>query len=262
MGRIIVFANRKGGCGKTTTAVNVAHALTAHGRVLLIDIDAQAHASIIFAAGPQSTTTILEVLENKLSLTEVIKPSRIAGLDLVYATRNLGTCEFAAGPDDEQALVLAAQISLIQSLYDYIIIDPPPTLGVLMISSLIAAQEVFIPMPMHFLAMEGLAEMMQVIYRLNASFNPALRLSGIVPTFYNQKTKIARKISAEIKANFGAGIMMPGIRNNITLAEAPAYKQTIFEYAPRSNGASDYRKLVEEGIVDTNNYSELKKEQS
>ncbi len=250
MGRIIVFANRKGGCGKTTTAVNAAHALTVHGRVLLIDIDAQAHASIICGSVPQPTATILEVLENKLGLTEAIKSSRIVGLDLVYSSRNLGTYELGTGPDDEQALVLAEQITSIQSLYDYIIIDPPPTLGILMVSSLIAAKEVFIPMPMHFLAMEGLAEMMQVIYRLNASFNPALRLRGIVPTFYNQKTKIARKISEEIKANFGAEIMLPGIRNNITLAEAPAYKKTIFEYAPKSHGAVDYRKLVEEGIVE------------
>ncbi len=248
MGRIIVFANRKGGCGKTTTAVNTAHALTTHGRVLLIDMDAQAHVSIIFASASPPQNTILEVLEDRLALTEAIFPSRIAGLELIYSSRNLGAYELGADPDDEQALVLAEQIALVQSLYDYIIIDPPPTLGILMVASLVAAKEVFIPMPMHFLAMEGLAEMMQVIYRLNASYNPVLRLSGIVPTFYNRKTKIAQKISEEIRASFGAEIMMPGIRSNITLAEAPAYKKTIFEYAPKSHGAVDYRKFVEEGI--------------
>jgi chromosome partitioning protein len=229
--------------------VNVAHALTAHGRVLLIDIDAQAHASIILGAVPETHITILEVLENSLPLQDAINPSRIAGLDIVYSSRNLGAYELSAGGNDEQSLILAEQVATIQSSYDYIVIDPPPTLGILMVTSLIAAREVYIPMPMHFLAMEGLAEMMQVIYRLNASLNPTLRLSGIVPTFYNQKTKIARKISAEIKVNFGAKMIMPGIRNNITLAESPAYKQTIFEYAPKSHGAVDYRNLVEKGIL-------------
>ncbi len=160
MGRIIVFANRKGGCGKTTTAVNAAHALTSHGRVLLVDMDAQAHVSIIFASAPHPENTILEVLEGRLALTEAISPSRIAGLELIYSSRNLGAYELGVGPDDEQALVLAEQLIPAQSLYDYIIIDPPPTLGVLMVASLVAAREVFIPMPMHFLAMEGLAEMM------------------------------------------------------------------------------------------------------
>ncbi len=252
MSRVIIFANRKGGCGKTTTAVNIAHALVSHGRVLFIDIDAQAHASTILknpASNPVHTITA--VLENSISLPDAIEPSRIAGLDLICSSRNLGAYELSAGGREDSELVLAEQLLPVLPRYDYIIIDPPPTLGILMVTSLIAAQEVMIPMPMHFLAMEGLAEMMQIIYRLNATHNPNLRISGIIPTFFNNKTKTARKITAEIIKNFGENILLPGIRNNITLAEAPAYSQTIFEYSPRSRGAIDYKKLVETGIINS-----------
>jgi len=113
-----------------------------------------------------------------------------------------------------------------------------------MVISLVAAHEVYIPMPLHFLAMEGLAEMMQVIYRLNAGFNPELHLAGIIPTFFNKNTRTAREISNEIKNNFGKPILLSGIRNNIKLAESPAFKQTIFEYAPKSIGAQDYKNLI------------------
>ncbi len=249
MSRVIVFANRKGGCGKTTTAVNVAHGLVPHGRVLFIDMDAQAHASMILRNSVNTRPNIISVLEKTIQLDKAIEPSRIAGLDLVSSSRNLGAYELSAGTREESELILAEQLSPILGRYDYIVIDPPPTLGILMVTSLIAAREVMIPMPMHFLAMEGLAEMIQVIYRLNATHNPDLRLKGIIPTFYNKKTRIAKNIIGEIKKNFGKFILLPGIRNNITLAEAPAYNQTIFEYSPRSHGAADYRELVERGVL-------------
>ncbi len=244
MSRVIVFANRKGGCGKTTTAVNVAHGLTAYGTVLLVDMDAQAHVtSILTPASSPHRYSITQVLEQQVPLKQAIIKSDVARLSLVPSSRDLGAYELTAGGKEDSVMVLAEQLSANLNDYDYILIDPPPTLGVLMVTSLVAAREVYIPMPLHFLAMEGLAEMMQVIYRLNASYNPDLRLVGIIPTFFNKHTKTAKKISSEIETNFGRAVMMPGIRNNIKLAESPAFNQTIFDYSPRSNGAEDYRKL-------------------
>jgi len=245
MGRIIVFANRKGGCGKTTTAVNVAHGLAAQNSVLFIDMDAQAHASTILAVHPSpSNSTITQVLEQSIPIDRAIENTRVENLSIIRSSRDLGSYELVAGVKEDSAMVLGEQITPLAAQYDYILIDPPPTLGILMVTSLVAAREVFIPMPLHFLAMEGLAEMMQVIYRLNAGFNPDLRLAGIIPTFFNKKTKTARKIGEEIQTNFGPHMLLPGIRNNIKLAESPAFKQTIFEYAPKSIGASDYNRLV------------------
>lgn len=245
MSRIIVFANRKGGCGKTTSAVNVAHGLAEYGQVLFIDMDAQTHASLILAdPASLSGNSIVQVLEHEVTIDQAIESSRIEGLSIIQSSRDLGAWELSAGVKEESSTALIEQLSPQADKYDFIVIDPPPTLGVLMVTSLVAAKEVYIPMPMHFLAMEGLAEMMQVIYRLNAGFNPDLRLHGIIPTFFNQQTRTAKQISKEIETNFGRHMLLPGIRNNVKLAESPAFKQTIFEYSPRSIGAEDYKKLV------------------
>ncbi len=247
MSRVLVFANRKGGCGKTTTAVNVAHGLTQYGRVLFIDMDAQAHATTILASQPTvHSLNITHILDQKASIETVIETSRINNLSLIRSTRDLGAYELSAGLKEESTVALAGPLLSQLKNYDFVIIDPPPTLGILMVISLVAAREVYIPMPLHFLAMEGLAEMMQVIYRLNAGFNPNLRLTGIIPTFFNKNMRTAREISNEIIVNFGSHILLPGIRNNVKLAESPAFKQTIFEYSPRCIGAVDYRKLVSE----------------
>jgi len=245
VGRIIVFANRKGGCGKTTTAVNVAHGLCSFGSVLFIDMDAQAHASTILASKLSAEGySINDVLEQKIMINQTIEKTRIDNFFIIRSSRDLGSYELTAGMKEDSAIVLSEQLTPLAAQYDFIIIDPPPTLGILMVISLVAAREVYIPMPLHFLAMEGLAEMMQVIYRLNAGFNPDLRLAGIIPTFFNKKTRTARKIGDEIKMNFGRHMLLPGIRNNIKLAESPAFKQTIFEYSPKSIGALDYKKLI------------------
>ncbi|WLE98453.1 MAG: ParA family protein [Candidatus Electrothrix communis] len=244
--RVIAFANRKGGSGKTTSATNCAHGLSKKGTVLFIDMDAQAHASTILTAGNvQCTVTVTDVLRKESSIEKAIYKSRLPGLSILPSSRDLGSYELESGVDPKSAVALADLLSPLLTQYDYIILDPPPTLGGLMITSLAAANEVYIPMQFHFLAMEGLAEMMRVIYRLNAEINPALHLAGIIPTFFNRQFKTSRKIYREIATNFGDNMILPAIRNNIKLAEAPAYGQTIFEHSPGSIGAIDYKKLVE-----------------
>jgi len=247
MTRYIVFANRKGGCGKTTTAVNAAHALAEKGRkVLVIDIDPQSHAGISLGFPPDSASRgSYDLLTGKMPLSEVIIPTRVKNLSLIPASRHLTAFEMDYSSREGCQSLLAEKLSSDLLPFDYLILDPPPTVGLLMVSALVAAKEAYIPMPMHFLAMEGLAEMMRLIYTVNASWNPALRMAGIIPTFFNAQTRIAKEISEEIRKNFGQDRLLPAIRMNVSLAEAPGYRQTVFEYAPGSTGAKDYRRLAE-----------------
>lgn len=244
--RLIVFANRKGGCGKTTTAVNVAHALALQKRrVLLVDLDPQAHTTLSLGFSPDhKRPTVLDLIRGDASVAEIMLPTLADDLFLLPAARDLLSLETDSRHQSGLPTRLAEQLLTFPMGMEYMIIDPPPSMGNLTVSALTAVREVYIPMPMHFLAMEGLAEMMRLIYMVNASWNADLRLGGIIPTFLNPHTRIAREISAEIQQNFGAAKLLPGIRQNITLAEAPGYGKSVLAYAPRSIGAEDYRVLA------------------
>jgi chromosome partitioning protein len=247
MVRSIVFANRKGGCGKTTTAVNVAHALVNRGRqVLLVDMDPQAHTTLSLGISPDSLpASVCDLLSGDIPHDQVVLQTHVPNLFLIPSSRNLTRMEIEPASQQITETALAEHLALHVRSVDYVIIDLPPAVGMLSISALVAAREVFIPMPMHFLAMEGLAEMMRLIYMTNARWNPRLRLQGIIPTFFNKNTRIAREICLEIIRNFGEDKLMPGIRMNVSLAEAPGSGTTIFEYAPKSIGANDYDLLAD-----------------
>ncbi len=244
--RSLAFVNRKGGCGKTTTAVNVAHALVIRGRqVLLVDMDPQAHTTLSLGISPDSLpASVCDLLSGEISHDQVVVQTHIPGLSLIPSSRNLTRMENQPASCRITETALAEHLPLHTRYTDYVVIDLPPVVNMLFISALVAAREVYIPMPMHFLAMEGLAEMMRLIYMVNARWNPRLRLQGIIPTFFNKNTRIAREICQEIIQNFGKDKLMPGIRMNVSLAEAPGTGTTIFEYAPKSIGAMDYDLLV------------------
>lgn len=243
--RFMVFANRKGGCGKTTTAVNTAHALANKGRkVLLLDVDPQSHASISLNHGGHAEGGVFRLLAGA-SMKDVISNTSVPGLGLVTGSRDLTAFEIdnsvLPGSETRLSECLAGPVAE----YDYVILDPPPTVGLLTVMSLVAAREVYIPMQTHFLAMEGLAEMMRLIYSINAAWNPNLRLMGLIPTFYNKSTRIAKEIGEEIVKNFGEDKLFPGIRMNVSLAEAPGHGKTVLDYAPNSLGAKDYTALAD-----------------
>jgi chromosome partitioning protein len=246
MARMMVFANRKGGCGKTTTAVTVAHGLALNGRkVLLVDMDPQAHASISLRVSPEiPRSNVIHLLNRDATVKDVWIPTHIPDLSLIPASRELTAFEIKMRRDAGSEMRLAEILQPVLSEFDVVIFDPPPTVGLLMVSSLVAAREVFIPLQMHFLAMEGLAEMMRLIYLVNATWNPQLHLTAIIPTFFNRQTRLAREICADIKKNFGENKITTGIRMNISIAEAPGHGKTVLEYAPGSSGAADYRKLT------------------
>lgn len=244
--RRIVIANRKGGCGKTTTAINLAHALVLRGRqVLLMDADPQAHATLSLGISPDDPRPAMyHLLTGKAAMAEIILPVLEEGLYLLPACRDLIHLEMDAAPVAGHQTRMAEMTETFPMALDYVIIDPPPSTGNLMINALVAATDVLIPMPLHFLAMEGLAEMMRLIYTVNATWNADLRLLGIVPTFLNPQTRIAREITTEIAQNFGTDKLFAGIRQNINLAEAPGYGKSVLAHAPRSIGAEDYRVLA------------------
>ncbi|QTA77934.1 AAA ATPase-like domain-containing protein [Desulfonema limicola] len=247
MTRCIVFANRKGGCGKTTSAVNTAHCLAAKGRkVLLIDIDPQAHATISTGKNPGAQSRgIYDLLTGQAGLEETITRTDLKNLSIIPSSPDLTAFEIDFSTCKGSENILSEKILSRAMEFDYLILDPPPTIGLLTVSALVAAQEVYIPMPMHFLAMEGLAEMMRLIYKVNALWNPELRMKGIIPTFFNKNTRLAKEITEDICKNFGKDRLLPGIRMNISLAEAPGYGKTVIEYAPQSSGAKDYMALAE-----------------
>lgn len=248
MQHIIAVANRKGGCGKTTTAVNLSAALATRGlKVLLVDMDSQAHATTSLGFRPDQLEkhTLYHLFTDQSHFQQVLQQTGVDNLSLLPACRKLGAFEFEHAQHKGSELRLAEVLEGNIDHFDYIFIDPPPTLGLLMAASLSAAKEVIVPLQLNYLAMEGLAEIVQLIYKMNASFNPVLRLRGIIPTFFNSQTKLSRMIHREIADHFGEERLLSPIRTNTTLAEAPGYGESIFQYNPKSIGATDYLSLAD-----------------
>jgi len=248
--RRIVFANRKGGCGKTTSAVNVASGLALAGRkTVLIDCDSQCHASISLGLSPYAETpSLYDALVNpQVNIADILIPaSWPENLFIVPASNQLAAFELEGKRDAETRSRLAKTLmSKGMSQFDYMIIDPPPTVGLMFVKSLIASNEVVIPVQTHFLSMESLAEMVRLVYQVNATVNPDLRIVGILPTFYSRQIRLAKKVVDEVKKNFGESLLLPLIRHDFSIAEAPGFKNCIFKHAPDSLGAADYAAVVE-----------------
>lgn len=243
--KTFIVANRKGGCGKTTTAVNLAAYLAQKHDVLLIDLDPQAHASISLGITPYALkTSLYDVLLGRLNIQEALLATGIPKLKVVPAVAELAAAEVELANVSGREFRLRDALAEVRG-FSYVILDCPPSLGILTLNGLAAATRVLIPLQTHFLSLEGLAQQMQVIYRVTNELNPDLRLEGIVPTMVDAQTRLARSVIADVVKNFGEGRILPPIRTDVKVAEAPSYGQPLIQYAPKSRAALDYQCLAE-----------------
>lgn len=248
MTHIIALANQKGGVGKTTTAINLGAALSRAGlRVLIVDIDPQANATSHLGFDKHSIdASVYYVLVNQQPASEVIVGTDRPNLALLPSTPDLAGAEVEMVGMLARETVLRRGIEPIQSNYDVIFVDAPPSLGLLTINALTAATDVIIPVQAEYLALEGLSQLMSTIGRVRDQLNQSLDLLGLLLTLVDRRTNLAAEVEADLRSHFPQLVFKMVIPRSIRLSEAPSYGETIFEYDERSTGAEAYELVARE----------------
>lgn len=243
MAIVISLLNHKGGVGKTTSAISIGAGLVELGkRVLLLDLDPQANLTLSLGIGRQPSS-IYEALRGEADLTPV--ESR-PNLDVIISTLDLSGAEMELINEAGREFILRDLLDPLQDDYDYIIIDCPPSLGLLTLNALTASRYVYIPLQTEFLALQGLVKLKQVIDKVRFRINKQLEIGGVIATMYDQRKVLNRDVVATIQKHFGEKVFKTYIRDTVALAEAPASRKDIFEYNRSSNGATDYLNLCKE----------------
>jgi chromosome partitioning protein len=249
MTKIISLANQKGGVGKTTTAINLGASLAACERnVLLIDLDPQANATSGLGIGKHEEKSMYPVLTDGMSLREVIRPTELPNLHIAPSSVDLVAAELELSDAIGREFHLRRALQDVAKDYDYVLIDSPPSLGLLTINGLTAAHAVLVPMQCEYFAIEGVAQLLNTIERVRDFLNPQLEIEGIALTMYDERMNLARQVAQEVRNHFGEKVYRTVIPRNVRLSEAPSFGKPIILYDIRSRGSEAYINLAKEFI--------------